>query len=121
MYMPRKRKGHQPGILASSDILSRNMTHCRQVLKESQANFAARLGVTQRRVSQIEIGQANPTLRTLEPMAERLGVTISLLLHDFKDGTPLPGWTEAQQSQQQPRSGWIIEHGERRPMTASDA
>lgn len=124
--MPRKRREHYPTgypSVVAALFLSRNMQHIRQVIGESQAVFAERLGVTQRRVSQLEIGNGNPTLRSLEPIAERLGISVSALLKDYKGGVPLPAWTDAYKNQPPPgkRAGWIIENGKRRAWTPDDA
>jgi transcriptional regulator with XRE-family HTH domain len=60
-------------------ILARNLRRLRLERRWSQDDLAAEAGTRQALVSAIEIGEANPTLASLEKLAATLEVTLAEL------------------------------------------
>jgi len=54
----------------------------RETIGFSQAELAAKVGVTQGFISHVESGIREPTLDTLRKIASALGTTVSFLLDD---------------------------------------
>ena len=52
----------------------------RYINHESQAEFAANVGVSEDEISLIECGRANPRLDTLQKLAAYMNITVSDLL-----------------------------------------
>ena len=64
--------------------LARAVRRCRREKGWTQDELAAKVGVEQMAISLIENARANPTLETLEALAENLGIKFADL---FEDGT----------------------------------
>ncbi len=64
----------------SSKRLGKNLKKLRLKKKMSQGDIARKLGVDRAYISSIENGRMNPTLSTLEKLAEAIGVNSSELL-----------------------------------------
>jgi len=64
---------------AARRILARNLRRLRLERGWSQDDLAAEAGTRQALVSAIEIGEANPTLASLEKLAATLEVTLAEL------------------------------------------
>lgn len=60
-------------------ILGANVRKLRLSAKLSQEELAARIGMAQHYVSQLETGKRNPTVLTLALISQALGVPISKL------------------------------------------
>ena len=60
--------------------LARNLRRLRKARGESQPQMAARTGMSQNFISEIETEKANPSLRTLQELAAHLGVTVAELI-----------------------------------------
>ena len=54
----------------------------------SQKELASAIGVSHPRISELESGTANPTLRTIEAIADYFGVRISRLFEDSREKLP---------------------------------
>jgi transcriptional regulator with XRE-family HTH domain len=67
-----------------SNALARNLRHRRVSAGLSQEDLAERTGLSQTWISRMEIGQANPTMETLETVAEALSIRV----HDLFDDGP---------------------------------
>lgn len=66
--------------MASSKKLGENLRKWRLKKNMSQVNLATALGVDRAYISNIENGRMNPTLSTLEKIANALGISSSELL-----------------------------------------
>ncbi len=64
----------------SSKRLGENLNRLRTKKKMSQGDISRKLGVDRAYISSIENGRMNPTLSTLEKLAEAIGVNSSDLL-----------------------------------------
>lgn len=64
----------------SSKKLGKNLKKLRLKKKMSQGDISRKLGVDRAYISSIENGRMNPTLSTLEKLAEAIGVNSSELL-----------------------------------------
>lgn len=64
----------------SSKKLAENMRKIRMRKKMSQGDICRALGVDRAYISNIESGKQNPTLATIEKIAEALGVKVNELL-----------------------------------------
>ena len=64
----------------SSKKLGENLKKLRLKKKMSQGDISRKLGVDRAYISRIENGRMNPTLLTLEKIAEALGISSSELL-----------------------------------------
>lgn len=64
----------------SSKRLGKNLKKLRLKMKMSQGDISRKLGVDRAYISSIENGRMNPTLTTLEKLAEAIGVNSSELL-----------------------------------------
>ena len=64
----------------SSKKLAENMRKIRARKKMSQGDICRALGVDRAYISNIESGKQNPTLATIEKIAEALGVKVNELL-----------------------------------------
>ena len=64
----------------SSKRLGENLKKLRLKKKMSQGDISRKLGVDRAYISSIENGRMNPTLTTLEKLAEAMGVNSSELL-----------------------------------------
>ncbi len=64
----------------SSKKLGENLKKLRLKKKMSQGDISRKLGVDRAYISSIENGRMNPTLTTLEKLAEAMGVNSSELL-----------------------------------------
>jgi transcriptional regulator with XRE-family HTH domain len=64
-----------------SNALARNLRHRRVSAGLSQEDLAERTGLSQTWISRLETGGANPTMETLNTLAEGL----SIRLHDLFD------------------------------------
>jgi transcriptional regulator with XRE-family HTH domain len=62
-------------------LLAANVLIRREVLDLSQREFAERIGTTQKQISAIERGLANPRQSTVEAIATALRVPIHMLYH----------------------------------------
>lgn len=60
-------------------ILGRNVRRRRLAAELSQEELAARVGVAQYYVSQLENGKRNPTIETVQLISEALGVPLGKL------------------------------------------
>lgn len=67
-----------------SNALARNLRHRRVSAGLSQEDLAERTGLSQTWISRMEIGQANPTMETLNTLAEGLSIRV----HDLFDDEP---------------------------------
>lgn len=65
--------------------LSVNLKNLRIKKGISQKELATAIGVSHPRISELEKGDANPTLRTIEAIADYFGVRISRLLEESKE------------------------------------
>jgi transcriptional regulator with XRE-family HTH domain len=63
-----------------ADFLGRQVKKHRRTLKLSQEDVAAKTGLSIPSLSEIERGIANPTLLTMEKIADALGVSVATLL-----------------------------------------
>jgi len=64
----------------SSKRLGKNLKKLRLKKKMSQGDISRKLGVDRAYISSIENGRMNPTLTTLEKLAEAMGINSSELL-----------------------------------------
>jgi len=64
----------------SSKRLGENLKKLRLKKKMSQGDISRKLGVDRAYISSIENGRMNPTLTTLEKLAEAMGINSSELL-----------------------------------------
>lgn len=64
----------------SSKRLGKNLKKLRLKMKMSQGDISRKLGVDRAYISSIENGRMNPTLTTLEKLAEAMGINSSELL-----------------------------------------
>jgi len=64
----------------SSKRLGENLKKLRLKRKMSQGDISRKLGVDRAYISSIENGRMNPTLTTLEKLAEAIGINSSELL-----------------------------------------
>ena len=64
--------------------LARNIKDLREGRGMSQDQLARQLGISYPRISEIERNQGNPTLKTLEKIADFFGVSVPNLLEDKK-------------------------------------
>lgn len=64
----------------SSKRLGKNLKKLRLKMKMSQGDISRKLGVDRAYISSIENGRMNPTLTTLEKLAEAIGINSSELL-----------------------------------------
>jgi DNA-binding XRE family transcriptional regulator len=64
----------------SALILAANVRRLRKRLDISQAELGEAIGANQAPVGLIELARSNPTLQTLEVLAEALGTTVADLL-----------------------------------------
>lgn len=65
--------------------LSINLRKLRMKKGVSQKELATAIGVSHPRISEIESGEGNPTLKTIEALAGYFGVRISRLLDESKE------------------------------------
>jgi transcriptional regulator with XRE-family HTH domain len=65
---------------SAADILAGNLVRLRGERHMSQRDLAAASGARQALISAIELGNANPTLSSLEDIAGGLGVDVAALL-----------------------------------------
>jgi transcriptional regulator with XRE-family HTH domain len=66
---------------SAAALLAANVLIRREGMAESQREFAKRIGTTQKQISAIEGGRANPRQSTVEAFATALGVPIHMLYH----------------------------------------
>jgi transcriptional regulator with XRE-family HTH domain len=64
--------------------LARNVSAARHKAGMTQADLADRAGIAQQKVSSIELGTENVTLRTLTKLATALQVDVAALLRSVK-------------------------------------
>lgn len=64
----------------SSKRLGENLKKLRTKKKMSQGDISRKLGVDRAYISSIENGRMNPTLSTLEKLAEAVGVSVKNLV-----------------------------------------
>lgn len=76
---PRRKR--QP----AQSILAENLLRLRGELGMSQRDLAAASGVRQALVSDIELGRANPTLSSLDAIADALGIELGHLFRSAPD------------------------------------
>ncbi len=74
---PEARKALEQ--IESQVSLARNIIRLRQSAGLSQAELAARVGMRQPRIAELESGSANPRLKTLQRVAGALGVDMGKL------------------------------------------
>lgn len=74
---PRSRKSDGDDLAA---IFGANFRNARLKENLSQADVAARTGIQQHYISEIENGIQNPTLRTMIALAQALGTDVQTLL-----------------------------------------
>jgi DNA-binding XRE family transcriptional regulator len=72
----------------SAAVLAANLWRLRKERELSQADVARALGVDQAAIGLIELGRANPTLRTIAAIAEVLQTTAGDLLNGRKRARP---------------------------------
>ena len=63
-----------------SQYVATNFKRARLRLRETQQQLSARTGMGQKEISAVERGQANPTLKSLEALAEMVGLTVGELI-----------------------------------------
>lgn len=66
----------EPGYLARQ--LGAGLTEARERAGKSQRAQAKELGIAGNTLRELELGEANPTLRRIEELADGLGVTVEL-------------------------------------------
>jgi XRE family aerobic/anaerobic benzoate catabolism transcriptional regulator len=76
---PRSPERGQPAVPAVV-VLGANVREARQRAGLTQAELAQRAGLAQPAISLIEPGQANPTVQTLQQIADALGCALANLL-----------------------------------------
>jgi DNA-binding XRE family transcriptional regulator len=86
-----KAKGDEPtnkpfaerftqGRLLTAEVLGENVKRLRSGLELSQADLAKAIGTDQSAIGLIELKRANPTLLTIEKLADVLNTTVPQLL-----------------------------------------
>lgn len=75
----------RPGVVAQ---LGKRIRDARQVLDLSVAALAERSGISRRMLTQIELGQANPSVATLDLVAAGLGTTFAALMGVDSEAPP---------------------------------
>lgn len=67
--------------------MSENVKRLREEKNLSQSELARLSGVSQSYISELEDGKAkNPSIKTLGKIAEALGVTVTAILEETKEG-----------------------------------
>jgi XRE family transcriptional regulator, regulator of sulfur utilization len=66
-------------LAAASEMLARNMRVLRAARRLSQEKLALAAGISQAQVSAIERGKGNPTIASLQRIADVLGVEMAAL------------------------------------------
>jgi transcriptional regulator with XRE-family HTH domain len=77
---PPRPPGDSPPAAPAIVILGANLRRARQRAGLTQAELAQRAGLAQPAISLIEAGQANPTVQTLQQIADALGCSLADLL-----------------------------------------
>lgn len=77
---PPRPSGDSPPTATAVVILGANVRTARQRTGLTQAELAQRAGLGQPAISLIEAGQANPTVQTLQQVADALGCPLADLL-----------------------------------------
>jgi len=77
---PSRPPGDSPPTATAVVILGANVRRVRQRAGLTQADLAQRAGLAQPAISLIEAGQANPTVQTLQQLADALGCPLADLL-----------------------------------------
>lgn len=70
--------------LPAKDTLARNVQRLRRACEFSQQELAARARVTQAIVSALELRRANPTVESLERLAQALRVSVAELFAEHQ-------------------------------------
>jgi len=68
--------------MTTMEALSRNLRTLRTLHGLSQKQLAERVGVSHPRISELECGNGDPKLHTLEKIAKAFGTTVSALLQE---------------------------------------
>lgn len=76
---PQPENQSTPAVPAAA-ILGANLRRARRSAGLTQAELAQRAGLGQPAISLIEAGQANPTVQTLQQLADALGCSLADLL-----------------------------------------
>lgn len=76
---PRSPERGRPAVPATV-VLGANVREARQRAGLTQVELAQRAGLAQPAISLIELGQANPTVQTLQQIADALGCPLADLL-----------------------------------------
>lgn len=66
--------------MSAMTFLSENVKRLRETYAMSQKDLAAAIGTSHPRISEIEKGHGNPTLKTLELIAAAFNVTVADLV-----------------------------------------
>jgi transcriptional regulator with XRE-family HTH domain len=77
---PPRPPGDSPPAAPAIVILGANLRRARQRTGLTQAELAQRAGLAQPAISLIEAGQANPTVQTIQQLANALGCPLAELL-----------------------------------------
>ena len=77
---PPRPPGDSPPAAPAIVILGANLRRARQRAGLTQAELAQRAGLAQPAISLIEAGQANPTVQTIQQLADALGCPLAELL-----------------------------------------
>ncbi|MFZ5640501.1 MAG: helix-turn-helix domain-containing protein [Bacillota bacterium] len=64
------------------NVLSKKLQYIRKIKSLSQKELAAKAGISPGLVAQLELGQVNASLKTLEKLSSALGVSVCYLLLD---------------------------------------
>jgi ribosome-binding protein aMBF1 (putative translation factor) len=78
--LPRRSQGGSPPAVPAVVILGANLREARQRARLSQVELAERAALAQQVISLIEVGRANPTVQTLQRLADALGYPLADLL-----------------------------------------
>jgi transcriptional regulator with XRE-family HTH domain len=65
-----------------NNVLSKKLQYIRKIKSLSQKELAAKAGISPGLVAQLELGQVNASLKTLEKLSSALGVSVCYLLLD---------------------------------------
>lgn len=66
-------------------VMSKKLQYIRKIKNISQKDLAIRAGISPGLVAQLELGQVNASLKTLEKLSNALGVSVCYLLLDQED------------------------------------
>ena len=76
----RRSQGGSPPAVPAVVIIGANLREARQRARLSQVELAQRATLAQQVISLIEVGRANPTIQTLQRLADALGYPLADLL-----------------------------------------